>query len=339
MADVVIGGSGFLGRVLVRKLLERGRAVCVFDGRDPAGDQRDRVDFVRGDVRDPADLGRLPLGPDDVVYHLAARQFGPDVPRRERDAWFADVNVGGTRAVVARMQAAGARRLVFFSTDMTYGIPERSPVPPDAPQRPIGPYGRSKLEAEKILRSAPGLQVTVFRPRLIIGPGRLGILAKLFRLVRAGLPVPMIGSGRNCYQMVSVEDCAEAAILAVEQGCPPGPFNLGSESPPTSRALLEAVIRHAGTRSVLIPCPAALLKPVLWAADKAGMPLLFNEQYEIADAHYVLDTSATRSVLGWRPVHPDVEMFCRAYDAFLGRLPGPETAAPLGLQRERSSVP
>jgi nucleoside-diphosphate-sugar epimerase len=64
------------------------------------------------------------------------------------------------------------------------------------------------MRAEALIRaaSAEGIDATIFRPRLITGPGRLGILERLFRLIRAGLPVPLIGGGNNRYQMVSVQD-------------------------------------------------------------------------------------------------------------------------------------
>ncbi|OWK24487.1 hypothetical protein AJ87_21295 [Rhizobium yanglingense] len=87
-------------------------------------------------------------------------------------------------------------------------------------QRPIGPYGRSKVGAERLLMQACrefGLHATIFRPRLIAGAGRLGILTKLFRLIRAGLPIPLIGAGKNRYQMIAVEDCVAAALAAVER--------------------------------------------------------------------------------------------------------------------------
>ena len=93
----------------------------------------------------------------------------------------------------------------------------------------------------------------------------------------------MIGNGRNRYQMVGVEDCARAALLAVDAGFPPGPFNLGSRNPPSTRELLRALIKHAGSRSVLLPVPASLLKPVLSGFDAIGLPLLYPEQFEIAN--------------------------------------------------------
>lgn len=175
--------------------------------------------------------------------------------------------------------------------EYTYGTPKTCPVPPDHPQNPLGPYGRSKYAAEKILLATESIRATIFRPRLITGPGRLGILGRLFTLIKAGLPVPMIGSGTNRYQMVGVGDCARTAILEMAAGCPSGPFNLGSAEPPTTRELLQKIIEHAKSHSRLIPLPAGLLKPVLGAMDAVGLTLLFPEQFGIADIDISLVSS------------------------------------------------
>jgi len=320
MRHIITGGSGFVGSALTRLLAARGAEIVNFDLVPPANQLDLRhMDVIQGDVTRSEDLERLALRSDDVVYHLAARQFAGSLPARGRCQWFRDVNVIGTRNVLGAMRVAGARHLVYFSTDMTYGIPTACPVPPTHPQNPLGPYGRSKLAAEKHIRDA-GICATIFRPRLITGPGRLGILAQLFRLIRVGLPVPMIGSGNNRYQMVGVEDCARAAILAVEKNCPRGPYNLGSNAPPTTRKLLSEIIRHAGTRSFLVPMPAALLKYVLSLLDMSGFTLLYPEQFRIADLDILLDTTETERVLGWQPLLTDIEMMNAAYDTFNARI-------------------
>ncbi|PTV77481.1 NAD-dependent epimerase/dehydratase family protein [Agrobacterium pusense] len=320
MKHIITGGSGFTGQVLAAKLIAEGEEVVIFDKTAPSDVEVAKAATpIHGDVRSAADLARLPLSQDDVVYHLAARQFADSVPARGRNEWFAEVNVDGTKNVIAAMQAASAHKLVFFSTDMTYGKPIVCPVPPTHPQNPLGPYGASRKEAERLLRAAPGLTPSIFRPRLITGPGRLGVLGKLFRLIKAGLPVPMIGSGANRYQMVGVEDCARAALLAVNAGCPPGPFNLGSEEPPTTRQLLQGIIDHARSTSILLPTPPAILKPVLGALDKIGATLLYPEQFEIADLDIMLNTSETSKVLGWRPERDDISMMIAAYEAAVAR--------------------
>jgi dTDP-glucose 4,6-dehydratase len=316
MRHVITGGSGFVGARLAATLAARGEQVAIFDMVPPANTS---VAFIPGDVRNADNFRNLGLNGDDVVYHLAARQFHGVVPKTDRDAWFDDVNVGGTRNLLAAMARGGARRLVFFSTDMTYGRPAYSPVPTTHPQVPLGPYGRSKLAAEQLIREAmerEGLSASIFRPRLIAGAGRLGIFAKLFGLMRRNLPVPMIGSGTNRYQMIAVEDCVSAALRAVEKGLPPGPFNLGSDAPPTVRMLLGEVIERAGSRSVLLPTPAMAVQRVLTVLDRMGLTLLYPEQFAIANIDYLLDTTQTRQTLGWVPARRDSDIVFDAYWAF-----------------------
>lgn len=300
-------------------IARRGGKVVVFDLDEPLANN-DSIDFIKGDVRQLRDLSKLHLQRNDVVYHLAARQFHRGVPHRNRDEWFADVNVRGTRCLLEAISASSTQRLVFFSTDMTYGKPDHNPVNPTDMQHPIGPYGRSKVGAERLLTQACrelSLHATIFRPRLIAGTGRLGILTKLFRLIRAGLPIPLIGAGKNRYQMIAVEDCVAAALAAVERNCPPGPFLLGSREPPTVKELLRELIRRTGSRSILLPMPAVILKPTLSLLDRAALTLLYPEQFAIADMDYVLNTEGTSERLGWTPSKSDMEIIFEAYTGFL----------------------
>ena len=124
----------------------------------------------------------------------------------------------GTENIVEAMGRAGAPNLVHFTTDMIYGHTVHYPMTEDHPVAPLGEYGFSKLKTEELAAEwrMRGMKISLFRPRLIIGPGRLGILEKLFKLIDHNLPVPMIGSGRNPYQFISVFDCAEAARLVQE---------------------------------------------------------------------------------------------------------------------------
>ena len=315
---VITGGLGFTGRVLMKAILERGESVALFDSAEPVDPLPANVDFIHGDVRVAKDVARIGIRSGDIVYHLAARQFHSSVPKRGRDAWFADVNVGGTATLLEAMQHGSAGGLIFFSTDMVYGIPQTNPVPTYHPPGPLGPYGRSKIQAENLIADArtKGLRATVFRPRLIIGPNRLGILGKLFRLIAANLPVPMIGSGANHYQMVSVFDCASAAMQALDAGLPPGPFHLGSKNPPTVRQLLTKLIDEAGSRSILVRLPCFPVKSTLRELDRVGLSLLYPEQFLIADCDYVLDTTETGFALGWEPKQDDASMMIEAYKTF-----------------------
>jgi dTDP-glucose 4,6-dehydratase len=321
MRHVIVGGDGFVGRHLARLLIDRGEQVVIAGIRQSDLDIYARVPFVRVDVTRPEEVAALEVGPDDVVYHLAARMLVPIKPRAQRQEWFLTVNHAGTETLLQHVHARGCTRFIYFTTDMVYGHTRSVPKTEDHPRVPLGPYGGSKLASEEACERyrAQGMRVTVFRPRLIIGPGRLGILARLFRLIDLGLPVPVIGNGRTHYQFISVFDCASAAAAAAAKGVPNAAYNLGSLDPPTVDDLLRRLIREAGSRSFLLHAPAALVKPVLGALDWAGLPLMDPEQYLIADEDCIVDVSKAERELGWRPRYRDDDMLLAAYREYRGQ--------------------
>jgi nucleoside-diphosphate-sugar epimerase len=315
MRHIIIGGSGFTGGFLARQLVEEGQTVLNVDCAAPQDEALRAVPFSQIDIENPRAFSGLALKSEDIVYNLAARQYHNPIPRFGRDDFFARVNVGGTKNILNWMEGSSCRNLVYFSTDMVYGVPDTIPVTTDHPRRPLGPYGKSKRTSEDVCAAARerGFRITVFRPRLIIGPGRLGIFKKLFRLIGANLPVPLIGDGSNRYQMISVFDCVSAIRCAVRTGLPNTEYNLGSLSPPTTRELLRGMIEKVGSTSRLIATPGKLVKGVLAALDDVGLTLLYPEQFLIADINYLVDTSKTEQQLGWSPQFRDEDMIYQAY--------------------------
>jgi dTDP-glucose 4,6-dehydratase len=179
-----------------------------------------------------------------------------------------------------------------------------------------------------------GMRISLFRPRLIIGPGRLGILEKLFKLIDWNLPVPMIGSGKNPYQFVSVFDCAEAARLAWKAGVPNEAYNLGSLEPPPVRKLLSDLIAHAGSKSFLLPTPGWAVKRTLDLLDLVNLPIMDPEQYLIADEMCVLDVSKGGRELGWVPKFRDEDMLIAAYSEYRLKRDGKTVASPVQMPAE-----
>jgi dTDP-glucose 4,6-dehydratase len=325
MRHIIIGGDGFVGRHLAADLNKAGEKIIVGDIVKSDLSHYDSVDWVRVDVTDPASFAALELMPDDVVYNLSARMLSPIMPRARRHDFFYPVNYDGVVNILNWMHAAGARKLVHFTTDMVYGHTVQVPTPESAPTAPLGEYGQSKLDTETMCAEwrKSGFDITIFRPRLIIGPGRLGILSKLFKLIDLNLPVPMIGSGRNPYQFISVFDCAWACLTAWKAGFPNKEYNLGSDEPPPVRELLGDLIKEAGSKSILIPAPAALVKMTLNTLDWLNLPLMDPEQYLIADEVCILDTSAAKADLGWHPLHRDEDMLKAAYREYRAGLAKP----------------
>ncbi|MGE3246681.1 MAG: NAD-dependent epimerase/dehydratase family protein, partial [Beijerinckiaceae bacterium] len=179
MKHIIIGGDGFVGQHLAANLAAMGEEVVVADIVKSPHAHYNQVRFVHLDVCDAAAFAGLELSPDDVVYNLSAKMLSPIVTRGRRRAFFWPVNFQGVKHILHWMEEAGARRLVHFSTDMVYGHTHTVPSDENEPCIPLGEYGRSKLASERLCQKyrERGFDITIIRPRLIICPGRLGILS------------------------------------------------------------------------------------------------------------------------------------------------------------------
>ncbi len=316
MKHVIFGGDGFVGRYLAEDLSKRGHEVLVADLRKSKLAHYERgVGHVICDVTNSASVASVPISADDMVYNMSAMMLTPIQTRINRYPFFYPVNTFGAANIMAHAASSGAGKMVQYTTDMVYGRTVQTPQDESHPVSPVGHYGGSKAQTEAIAADwrARGMNITIVRPRLIIGPGRLGILAKLFKLIDLNLPVPMIGSGANPYQFISVFDCAEVARLAWEHGCPNKAYNLGSDNPPPVKTLLGDLIKSAGSKSILVPTPAFAVKATLSLLDWLNMPLMDPEQYIIADEYCVRDTTAAKADFGWAPKYRDEDMLREAY--------------------------
>ena len=312
---VLIGGAGLTGLKIAEELIEMNISksnIIIADLKNSLSKINLQVALIECDIS----KNIIPkFKKDDVIIHLAARQYHTKIPKRNQLDWFREVNVVGTKNIINQCIKFNVKGLIYFSTDMVYGIPNYIPLNSAHPKTPIGPYGKSKLEAEMICIESRkrGLPITILRPRLIMGKGRLGIMEKLFKAISLNRPVPLIGRGNNCYQMVSVEDCSKAAILSVKYNFPNCELNLGSEVGPNIKKLLNFLIHTVNSKSILIPLPAFPLKIILTILEKMGLPILHKEQYKIADKNYIVDISDTYSKIKWKPEQSDTDMIIEAY--------------------------
>ncbi len=321
MKHIIFGGDGFLGTELTKKLTAAGETVVICDLKKTEASgiyASDLVTYIEMDVTKVEDFKKVSIEPEDVPYHFAARLLVPIMPRAERKEYFWTALYDGTKNVLDFLEKNNCKHMIYYTTDMVYGHTVHHPRFEDHPREPLGPYGDAKLHTEFLCEEyrKKGFNITIFRPRLIIGPGRLGILEKLFKLIDANLPVPTIGDGKNYYQFISVSDCAEAVICAVKKGIPNEAYNLGSLNPPIVNDLLKKLIKRADSKSFLIPTPAGLVKFVLDIFDRIGKPIMDPEQYLIADETCVLDVSKGERDLGWVPQDTDEAMLIAAYDSY-----------------------
>lgn len=313
------GASGLLGRCLVSRLRAAGRRVRLLDVLPPPAQlMGPDVEAVQVDMRDAARIREAALGVE-VIYHCAAGQrMKPQFAAMSEDDILA-MNVALVANVLDAASAAGVRKVVHVSSSAVYGMPRSVPVAEDHPQRPLGAYGRSKIDGERLCEhfAARGGDVTVLRPMSLFGPHMSGVFLLLFDWVRRGKNVWMLGSGRNTVQMVSAWDVADACLLAARTPAASGAvLNLGAAGTTTVRGQVEALLAHARSASRIVALPAALVRSGARALGLVGLSPIVPEHYLLADATFVLDTTRARSLLGWSPRYDDVSLMTDAYDWF-----------------------
>jgi nucleoside-diphosphate-sugar epimerase len=317
---LIAGGSGYFGSLLRDRILEKGGSVRVYDLFD-SGDRPAGAEFVQGDIRDPAALGAACQG-CSVVYHCVAQ-----VPLAKDRRLFRSVNVDGTACLLRAARQSGASKVIYVSSSAVFGIPGSNPVTEQTTPVPGEAYGRAKLEAEDLCRraSSEGMDVSIIRPRTILGHGRLGIFQILFEWIRTGNNVPVLGDGSNVYQFIHADDLADACLLAAGR---PGPalYNCGTDRFGSMRGVLEALCAHAGTGSRVRSVPMA---PAVWlmnATAALGLSPLGPYHAMMFGRSFYFDIGRARRELGWQPKYSNEEMFFQSYDWYLanrGKAPAP----------------
>jgi nucleoside-diphosphate-sugar epimerase len=316
---LITGGSGYFGTVLAAQAHEAGHDVRVLDLNEPDHEGLGDIDveFVQADIRDRA-LVREACDGVDVVFHNVAQ-----VPLAKDRELFESVNVTGTANMLLAAPDAGAAKDVHTSTSAIFGIPDHNPVDETTQPKPVEDYGKAKLQAEGLCHdaAAAGLDVTIVRPRTIMGHGRLGIMAMLFELIADGAPVFVLGSGDNRYQFVHAADLASACLLA---GFREGPttYNIGATEFGTLRETLEGLVTHAGTGSKVRSLPMVPARAAMKAASLAGLLPLAPYPWRLYGESLWFDSSKAERELGWSAQHSNVSMMVESYDWFLAHRAG-----------------
>src|SRR5262249_47514409 len=148
-----------------------------------------------------------------------------------------------------------------------------------------------------------------------VGTGRLGVFQILFDWVQAGKRIPVIGSGKNRYQLLEVEDLCQAIILAATAPAERAndTFNVGAKRFGTVREDLGALCQAAGSAPRVLPTPAPLVKAVLQLLERLRLSPLYKWVYGTADKDSFVSTEKIERALGWQPKYSNAEALIRAY--------------------------
>jgi len=314
MKYLITGGSGFLGINLTRYLLDKGHEVICYDIADFDYPERDRITFIKADIRDRAALDRAMPGVHIVVHTAAALPL-----YSKEDIYTTDVI--GTRNVVEAAYQAGVERLIHISSTAVYGIPDHHPIYEDDPLHGVGPYGEAKIEAERICLEyrQKGMCIPIIRPKSFIGPERLGVFALLYDWARDGRSFPVLGNGKNRYQYLDVEDLCDAIYLCatLPRERVNDTFNIGAKEFGTVAEDFQAVLDYAGHGKKVKPFPAGPVILGLRILEALGLSPLYKWVYEtIAKDSFVSIEKAER-VLGFRPKYSNKDALLRNFQWYL----------------------
>lgn len=311
---LVTGGSGFFGGVLKRRLLREGHTVVNID-LEPDEDQAPGLISIQGDLRD-ASLVKSIFDENkfDAVYHTAA-QLAHGTHIDEKLLWTS--NVDATRLLAEQAAQHGVKPFIFISTNCLWASNPGHAVREDSdPPAPVEIYGRSKLEAERILQQfTDSLNVVILRTPTIIESGRLGLLAILFEFIDDNKTVWVVGDGSNRYQFVYAEDLATASILAASYGRS-DLFHVGSDDVKSLREVYESVIRQAGSKSRVRGLPKRPTIAAMKLAYKLKLSPLGPYHYKMIAESFLFDTTRIKTRLGWSPTLTNEQMLLRGYEYY-----------------------
>ncbi|MCB9608244.1 MAG: NAD-dependent epimerase/dehydratase family protein [Polyangiaceae bacterium] len=330
VTTLVTGGSGYFGEILVQHFSAEGRRVRVFDKVDNADRSAD-VELVQGDVCDYSSVTRAMRGVEEVHHNVA------QVPLAKDRELFWAVNVEGTRNVLEAALRSGVRKVVLTSSSAVHGIPPQNPVTEATLPAPREAYGRAKLEAERVAQQyvERGLDVSIVRPRTVLGHGRLGIFSILFDWVRRGKPLYLLGSGNNRYQFVHADDLA-AVCVAAGKRAGASIFLAGTDRFGTMRELLGGLVRHAGSRSSIRSLPFTAATVGMRVTSKLGLSPLGDYHSLMYGREMWFDITQTRQKLDWQPRYSNHEMITDSYDWYVAHRD--EIQARQGASHHRSPV-
>ena len=315
---LVTGGSGFLGINLIRHLFAKGMTdIRSLDLGAFDYPEKDRVDAVTGDIRDAATVAKCMEGVRFVVHTAAALPLYSAEDIHTTD-------VVGSRILLEAAQQAGVERFVMISSTAVYGIPDHHPLLEDDEMIGVGPYGRAKIEAEAecVKARAKGLCVPVIRPKSFVGPERLGVFALFYDWAHTGHGFPMIGNGKNRYQLLDVEDLCESIWLTMtlEAGKVNDTFNIGAKDFTTMREDYQAVLDAAGHGKKIRGFPAA---PMIWTLrflELLKLSPLYKWVYETASKDSFVSIEKAERVLGYAPKFSNKDALVRNYRWYVAHL-------------------
>lgn len=308
---LITGGAGFLGLHVSRRFSKANHQLSLVDiATFDQSEYRGTVQYHNVDIRDARLLSQVIKG-QDIVIHAAAA-----LPLWKRED-IVSTNVKGTENVLKACLKHKVKRVIYISSTAVYGVPKKHPIIETDPLVGVGAYGETKIEAENLCQRylKKGLSVTIVRPKTFIGTHRLGVFEILFDWIHDGKKIPVIGSGKNRYQLLDVDDLSEAVYLFTQKNIKSyrDVFNIGAKNFTTVREDLQALFDYAKSGSRLFPTPALPTKLSLRLLEALNLSPLYRWVYDTADKDSFVSIEKLEKTLGWSPKFSNADTLIKSY--------------------------
>lgn len=263
MKAFITGGSGFVGRHLIKKLLgEKWEVRILLHQREVPFPER--CEIIKGDITQIPSFANALKG-IDTAFHLAAALGGSLISRSR----FFQINAQGTQNILEAAGEAGVKKVVHFSSAGVLGAVRKGETADELyPLRPLNNYDKSKLEGEQIaLRFAQqGMDVSIVRPGWVYGPED----RRTFKLIKAIAEKKfiLVSKGAAWQTPVFVDDLIQGVLLCSEKGKPGEVYHLAGEEILTVRQIVETIAAAAGTSVSGFTLPLFPVKVAAWKIDR-----------------------------------------------------------------------
>ncbi|MBN2102393.1 MAG: NAD(P)-dependent oxidoreductase [Candidatus Aenigmarchaeota archaeon] len=283
MRVLITGGTGFVGNRLAKKLMKNGHEVVIFAsyGEAPKG-----AKLIKGDILNKKEVEKTLSPLPDVVYHLAAILD-------ETDPMMKQVNIEGTINFLKK----GIKRFILVSSVGVLGE-ARLPLDEDAPYNPDTGYEESKMQQEKLVKES-GIPYTIIRSTIAYGPNKFW--SDIIKAAKKRYP--MIGSGKNFWHLIYVDDMVDALALALKPEAKNEIFNIADGDPKTYREIYKDIADALGVEMPTKTVPVFLAKLLARLKEKRRESDTTTKVSSITRLvrNRIVDISKARRVLGYKP--------------------------------------
>jgi len=235
MKYVVTGGVGFIGSNIVKLLVKNGHNVSIIDNLQTGNLSRlkeieDKISFYKIDVRNYEDLKKS-ITDVDGIFHQAALTIVPESFQKPEE--YFDVNVNGTNNIFKIAVELGIK-VVFASSSSVYGDVNEVPIKENFEKNPINPYGKTKVDKEKLAEKYWKDNVSIIGLRYfnVYGKGQTGtyagVITQFMKRIENDLPPIIHGKGNQIRDFVSVEDVAKANLMSMQSNTLQDFLNVGT---------------------------------------------------------------------------------------------------------------